>query len=121
MVLKIARFANLFLVALLAGLLVGVFIVELALAERGHEVPSSRSPLDGSTVLITGASSGIGLELARSLAPKARSLVAVARRTERLEVLKTELSAKHAGLVVRTEPCALSDPGAVHALLGRPA
>ena len=30
MVLKIARFVNLFLVALLAGLLVGVFIVELA-------------------------------------------------------------------------------------------
>ena len=38
MVLKIARFANLFLVALLAGLLVGVFIVELALLEVSASV-----------------------------------------------------------------------------------
>ena len=38
MVLKIARFANLFLVALLAGLLVGVYIVELALLEVSASV-----------------------------------------------------------------------------------
>jgi uncharacterized membrane protein len=38
MVLKIARFVNLFLVALLAGLLVGVFIVELALLEVSASV-----------------------------------------------------------------------------------
>jgi hypothetical protein len=38
MVLRIARFANLFLVALLAGLLVGVFIVELALLEVSASV-----------------------------------------------------------------------------------
>lgn len=38
MVLKIARFANLFLVALLAGLLVGIFIVELALLEVSASV-----------------------------------------------------------------------------------
>ena len=37
-VLKIARFANLFLVALLAGLLVGVFIVELALLDVSASV-----------------------------------------------------------------------------------
>ena len=62
---------------------------------------SPRPPLDGGTVLITGASSGLGLELARELAPRARALVLVTRRTERL---KDELSAKHPGLVVRTEP-----------------
>jgi uncharacterized protein len=80
---------------------------------------ASRPPIDGGTVLITGASSGIGFELARQLAPRAGSLVAVARRKERLVGLKDELSAKHPGLVVRTEPCDLSNPEAVDALPGR--
>ena len=78
-----------------------------------------RPPIDGGTVLITGASSGIGLELARELAPRARSLIVVARRVERLEELKDELSAGHPGLVVRPEPCNLSDPEAVDALSER--
>jgi short-subunit dehydrogenase len=78
-----------------------------------------RPPIDGGTVLITGASSGIGLELARELAPRARSLIVVARRVERLEELKDELSAGHPGLVVRPEPCNLSDPDAVDALSER--
>ena len=43
-------------------------------------------------VLITGASSGIGRELARLLAPRCRQLVLVGRNTRRLETLKTELS-----------------------------
>ena len=80
---------------------------------------TSGPPIDGGTVLITGASSGIGLELARGLAPRANSLVAVARRKERLVRLKDELSVRHPGLVVRTEPCDLSDPEAVDALSGR--
>ena len=54
---------------------------------------SLRPPIDGGTVLITGTSSGIGLELARQLAPRARALVLVARRVKRLEGLKDELSA----------------------------
>lgn len=78
-----------------------------------------RPPVDGGTVLITGASSGIGLELARGLAPRARALVLVARRLERLEALGSELSAEHPGLTIRTEPCDLSDPGAVDALSER--
>ena len=54
--------------------------------------PSPRPPIDGGIVAITGASSGIGLELARELAPRARLLVAVARRGERLDELKGENS-----------------------------
>ncbi len=48
--------------------------------------------LEGCSALITGASAGIGRELARQLAPKARRLILVARRRERLEELKRDLA-----------------------------
>jgi uncharacterized protein len=47
----------------------------------------------GSVALITGASSGIGLELARQLAARAHDTVLVARRRPELEALAAELSA----------------------------
>ena len=46
--------------------------------------------------LITGASSGIGKELARIHASKYGDLILIARRTEELELLKKELEEKHA-------------------------
>ena len=52
----------------------------------------------GYTVLITGASAGIGCEFARQLAPVARKMILVARRTDRLEALESELKVINPGL-----------------------
>lgn len=53
-----------------------------------------------STAIITGASSGLGAEFARQLAPQARTLVLVARRIEALEAVKAELLSLRPGLEV---------------------
>lgn len=55
---------------------------------------------EGCTALITGASSGLGAEFARQLAPHAGALVLVARRLDRLEGLRAELLSLHPGLAV---------------------
>ena len=46
-------------------------------------------------ILITGASSGLGAEMARQFAALGRDLALCARRTERLDALREELSARH--------------------------
>jgi uncharacterized protein len=69
--------------------------------------------IDGGTVLVTGASSGIGMAIARLVAPRAAALVLVARRTARLEELKRELVAARPALRVECLPCDLSDRVAV--------
>ena len=56
---------------------------------------------EGCTALITGASSGLGAEFARQLAPYARGLVLVARRNDRLEELAQELRGIHPELDLR--------------------
>ena len=50
------------------------------------------------TVMVTGASSGLGEAYARALAPRVRRLVLVARREDRLVMLRAELVAAHANL-----------------------
>ena len=50
--------------------------------------------------MITGASSGLGAEFARQLAPVAGTLVLVARRAVSLDEMKLELEARYTGLRV---------------------
>ncbi len=76
-----------------------------------------KPPIDGGNILITGTSSGIGREMARQLAPRAKSLVLVARRKERLEDLKGELLGKYPALTVRVEACDLTDLEAADGML----
>jgi len=64
--------------------------------------------LDGCSALITGASAGIGREFARQLASRAKLLVLVARRRDRLEELRGELLAKNPALRVEIRDADLS-------------
>src|SRR5207237_982400 len=75
----------------------------------GGDMALTRPPVDGGTVLITGASSGIGRELAVALAARAKALVLLARRTGLLEELGAELRARHPGLDVVVLRADLSD------------
>lgn len=67
--------------------------------------------MTGETALITGASSGIGLELARLFAADGSKLVLVARSGEKLRELASELEAAH-GVEVRVIVKDLSIPDA---------
>lgn len=71
----------------------------------------------GRVTLVTGASAGIGRELARLAAADSSILVLVARRRQRLEELAAELTTAHPGLAARPWPADLADPESVRDLL----
>lgn len=82
-------------------------------AETGTKI-SLVNKLDGDPgkrALITGASSGLGLEFAELLAAQKINLVLAARRREPMEKLAAELRRKH-GVDVVIEPIDLAAPGA---------
>ena len=68
--------------------------------------------LDGATALVTGASSGIGWETARSLAARGARVAVSARRAERLDALVAELP----GTGHLAVPADLSQPGVAESL-----
>ena len=70
---------------------------------------------EGQSALVTGASGGIGLELARVLAANRFSIVLLARSRDKLEDLARELEARH-GTKVTIVPADLSEPGAAQAV-----
>ena len=70
----------------------------------------------GCCALITGASAGIGREFARQLTGRAGALVLVARRMERLEELRDELTKRDPNLNVLIRAVDLSQPSEVDEL-----
>jgi short-subunit dehydrogenase len=67
------------------------------------------SYFEQATVLITGASAGIGWEFARQLGPAAKTMILVGRRKDRLEALGSELKAINPELDLRLKPRDLCD------------
>lgn len=69
------------------------------------------------TTLITGASSGLGAEMARQLAARGHDLALCARRTDRLGQLREEVLAAHPGRRVELRALDVTDHEAVPAVV----
>lgn len=75
--------------------------------------------MSSGTIVITGASSGLGEEMARQFAARGYRLGLCARRLDRLTALRDELTAAHPGIEVRIATLDVTDDVAVQAVFER--
>jgi short-subunit dehydrogenase len=73
--------------------------------------------LDGCNALITGSSAGIGREFARQIAGRAKSLILIARREQRLSELRDELNQQYPNVAVSVRKTDLADLAHLNELL----
>src|SRR4029077_1509140 len=73
--------------------------------------------LEGCNALITGASAGIGRQFARQLGGRARSLILIARREQRIKELRHELNRQYPKLAVSSRKIDLADLAQLNELL----
>jgi short-subunit dehydrogenase len=79
------------------------------------EPANGRGVLQGRHALVTGSSSGLGVEFARELARRGCDLTLVARRKDRLQALRQELCARYR-VDVLVVPVDLAAPGATQCI-----
>ena len=70
------------------------------------------------TILITGASSGLGAEMARQFAARGHDLALCARRTEKLDDLREEIAQRHPGVRVEVRALDVTDDDQVFEVFG---
>jgi short-subunit dehydrogenase len=71
--------------------------------------PTAKDLFVSKTILITGASSGLGEEMARQFAALGHDLALCARRTDRLEALRDEITSRHPGVRVEVRALDVND------------
>lgn len=81
------------------------------ISETSGTIAGSKDPSTRKRALVTGASSGLGIDFADLLAAQGFNLVLVARRQEPMEKLAEKLRLQH-GVDVIVEPFDLASPGA---------
>src|SRR4051812_45799877 len=74
-------------------------------------------PLDSGIVLITGASSGIGREIALEMSGRAKGIALAARRKDRLTSLAEELRQRKPDLQVSVHQCDVTNHARVDEML----
>jgi short-subunit dehydrogenase len=85
---------------------------------RGYSSSRYAAGVTRQKILITGASSGLGAGMARSFAAQGRDLALCARRTDRLDELKAELSQRYPGVKVAVAQLDVNDHEQVPKVFG---